>query len=93
MSVAIQTLENPCHQPCPDMASYSLTREQKERGLTFLQRTRKELRDRQLASLRETRAKLQAQERNSDSITEQIRLSKQIRKIELEANSVIERWS
>ncbi|MGF1842479.1 hypothetical protein L4C39_04690 [Vibrio clamense] len=93
MSVAIQTLDNPCHQPCPDMPFHSLTREQKERGLTFLQRTRNELRDRQLTSLRETRAKLQAQERNSDSITEQMRISKEIRKIDSQANRVIERWS
>lgn len=93
MSVAIQTLDNPCHQPCPDMPFHSLTREQKERGLTFLQRTRNELRDRQLASLRKTRSQLLAQEKASSSIAEQIRLSKQIRKIELEANSVKERWS
>ncbi|UTZ28438.1 hypothetical protein HB761_17250 [Vibrio campbellii] len=34
---------NPCHLPCPDLEHYSLTQEDKERGLICLERVRKEL--------------------------------------------------
>lgn len=33
----------PCHLPCPDMNHHSLTREDKERGLVWIQKVRAEL--------------------------------------------------
>jgi hypothetical protein len=33
---------NPCHLPCPDLEHYSLTKEDKERGLICLEKVRNE---------------------------------------------------
>ncbi|MEZ8921625.1 hypothetical protein AB4270_05445 [Vibrio cyclitrophicus] len=86
---AIPPLEN----PCPDLPCWSLNREQKERGLTFLQRTRKELGERQLEPLRSRRAELQAQYARSDSNAERQRLSREINRIDANAQDVLSRWS
>ncbi|MGF1840972.1 hypothetical protein [Vibrio atlanticus] len=88
-SVAIPPLEN----PCPDLPCWSLNREQKERGLTFLERTRKELGERQLQPLRLRRAKLQAQYTKSDCNAERKRLSREINRIDANAQDVLSRWS
>ncbi len=47
MTIAIQ-----CHQPCPDMPSYGLNKQQKQRGLEKLRQVRKALGEKQLAELR-----------------------------------------
>ncbi|HHY0576185.1 TPA: hypothetical protein ACVU5O_003257 [Vibrio parahaemolyticus] len=33
--MSIQTFTEPCHLPCPDLPHYSLTKEDKERGLRY----------------------------------------------------------
>tara|TARA_Y100000588_G_scaffold122336_1_gene134035 strand:+ start:532 stop:825 length:294 start_codon:yes stop_codon:yes gene_type:complete len=86
---AIPPLEN----PCPDLPCWSLNREQKERGLTFLQRTRKELGERKLKPLRSRRAELQAQYANTNSNIERQRLSREIHRIDASAQDVLSRWS
>ncbi len=48
MSVATQTLGEPCHMPCPDLGCYSLNAVQKARGLENLQNVRHSLKERQL---------------------------------------------
>ncbi len=56
MSVATVEHSNldvpPLENPCPDLPCWSLNREQKERGLSALQRTRRELGERQKAKSR-----------------------------------------
>ncbi|MFS1891804.1 hypothetical protein [Vibrio lentus] len=86
---AIPPLEN----PCPDLPCWSLNREQKERGLSALQRTRRELGERQLKPLRSRRAELQAQYARSDSNAERQRLSREIHRIDVNAQDVLSRWS
>ncbi|AUI87685.1 hypothetical protein BS333_14860 [Vibrio azureus] len=51
---------NPCHLPCPDLEHYSLTKEDKERGLIQLAKVRKELAAKREATetLRERRKRL-----------------------------------
>ncbi|ERM57989.1 hypothetical protein [Vibrio cyclitrophicus] len=97
MSVATVEHSNqalpPLENPCPDLPCWSLNREQKERGLTFLQRTRKELGERQLEPLRSRRAELQAQYARSDSNAERQRLSREINRIDANAQDVLSRWS
>lgn len=88
-SVAIPPLEN----PCPDLPCWSLNREQKERGLTFLERTRKELGERQLQSLRERRNDLLKQFDSSDSRSEQARIDRELRAIDSGVKDVQSRWS
>ncbi|EPM5661023.1 hypothetical protein ACTNLV_001886 [Vibrio alginolyticus] len=41
--MSIQTFTEPCHLPCPDLPHYSLTKEDKERGLVWLEKVRAEL--------------------------------------------------
>lgn len=87
--VGVPPLEN----PCPDMPCWSLNREQKERGLKLLERTRKELGERQLKPLRSKREELQAQYSKSDCRAEQMRLSREINRIDANAKDVLSRWS
>lgn len=88
-SVAIPPLEN----PCPDLPCWSLNREQKERGLTFLERTRKEIGERQLKSLGEKRNDLLKQFNASDSRLEQVRIDRELRAIDSSVKDVQSRWS
>ena len=97
MSVVIVEHSNldvpPLENPCPDLPCWSLNREQKERGLSALQRTRRELGERQLEPLRSRRAELQAQYARSDSNAERQRLSREINRIDANAQDVLSRWS
>ena len=97
MSVATVEHSNqavpPLENPCPDLPCWSLNREQKERGLSALQRTRRELGERQLEPLRSRRAELQAQYARSDSNAERQRLSREINRIDANAQDVLSRWS
>ncbi|PMK99880.1 hypothetical protein BCT90_02940 [Vibrio lentus] len=97
MSVATVEHSNqavpPLENPCPDLPCWSLNREQKERGLSALQRTRRELGERQLEPLRSRRAELQAQYARSDSNAERQRLSREINRIDVNAQDVLSRWS
>ncbi|KZX67033.1 hypothetical protein A3712_16215 [Vibrio sp. HI00D65] len=83
----------PLENPCPDLPCWSLNREQKERGLTFLQRTRQELGERKLKPLRSKRAELQALYSKSDCRAEKMRLSREINRIDASAQDVLSRWS
>ncbi|GEM77578.1 hypothetical protein [Vibrio sagamiensis] len=51
---------NPCHLPCPDLEHYSLTKEDKERGLIQLAKVRKEFAAKraETETLRERRKRL-----------------------------------
>ncbi len=40
--MSAKTVTPPCHLPCPDLEHYSLTKEDKERGLICLEKVRKE---------------------------------------------------
>ena len=97
MSVATVEHSNldvpPLENPCPDLPCWSLNREQKERGLSALQRTRRELGERKLKPLRSRRAELQAQYARSDSNAERQRLSREINRIDANAQDVLSRWS
>ena len=83
----------PLENPCPDLPCWSLNREQKERGLSALQRTRRELGERQLKPLRSQREKLKAQFSQSNCSAEQMRLSREINRIDANAQDVLSRWS
>ncbi|WP_017630444.1 hypothetical protein [Vibrio sp. 624788] len=83
----------PLENPCPDLPCWSLNREQKERGLSALQRTRRELGERQLKPLRSQREKLKAQFSQSNCSAEQMRLSREINRIDANAKDVLSRWS
>lgn len=97
MSVATVEHSNldvpPLENPCPDLPCWSLNREQKERGLTFLERTRKELGERQLQSLGEKREGLLKQFSLSDSRSEQVRIDRELRAIDISVKDVQSRWS
>ncbi|MEZ8656819.1 hypothetical protein AB6D60_22935 [Vibrio splendidus] len=97
MSVATVEHSNlevpPLKNPCPDLPCWSLNREQKERGLSALQHTRRELGERQLKPLRSKREELQALFSQSDCRAEQMRLSREINRIDANAQDVLSRWS
>ncbi|TMX64584.1 hypothetical protein [Vibrio rotiferianus] len=93
MSEAIPVYSAPCHLPCPDMAAYSLNQEQKTKGLEKLQEVRASLKERRLNALLTERAELVAQGESTDSFTEQSKLKRKIKLIDLEASRVKQRWS
>lgn len=43
---------NPIHRPCPDLPAYSLSQEQKAKGLAMLKRVKAQVRDGILSKLR-----------------------------------------
>ncbi|CDT98702.1 conserved hypothetical protein [Vibrio coralliirubri] len=88
-SNAIPPLEN----PCPDLPCWSLNREQKQRGLSGLQRAKKSVGERLLKPLREQRAELQDQFTNTECRAEQMRLSREIHRIDANAKDILSRWS
>jgi len=45
-------IEDPIHQPCPDLPCYSLTRDQKTKGLAILKQVRETLGNKQVERLR-----------------------------------------
>ncbi|MDC5855511.1 hypothetical protein [Vibrio europaeus] len=91
--MSIQTFTEPCHLPCPDMVAHSLNKEQKAKGLENLQEVRANLKERRLNSLLSQRAKLVAQGENTHSLTEQLKLKREIKLIDLEASRFKQRWS
>ncbi|CAH8197288.1 hypothetical protein [Vibrio aestuarianus] len=94
MSVAIQSFEAACHQPCPDMPHHSLNAAQKQKGLACLQRVRAELREKMLVPLRKQRAELVA--KAGDEETSPIKrslLMQEISRIDAKAQRIIDRWS
>ena len=93
MSEAIQEYSAPYHSPCPDMAAYSLNQEQKAKGLEKLQEVRASLKERRLNALLTERAELVAQGESTESFTEQSKLKRKIKLIDLEASRVKQRWS
>lgn len=50
--MSIQTFTEPCHMPCPDMAAYSLNKEQKAKGLEMLKKVKAQVREGMLSNLR-----------------------------------------
>lgn len=83
-----------CHRECPDLACYSLNAEQKAQGLINLQKVRSSLKEKQLQPLRVQRKELVAQATHQDtSAVEQARISKEIRRIDSQAQRISERWS
>ena len=86
---AVPPLEN----PCPDLPCWSLNQEQKVRGLTFLQRTKKELGERQLQPLRIERKELQEKYDSSDCRIQQLHIARQIKSIDASAMDIQSRWS
>ena len=43
---------NPIHRPCPDLPAYSLSQEQKAKGLAMLKQVKAQVRDSVLSKLR-----------------------------------------
>lgn len=91
--MTIPVYSDPCHMPCPDLVAYSLNKEQKAKGLENLQEVRASLKERRLNSLLSQRAKLVAQGESTDSLTEQLKLKREIKLIDLEASRFKQRWS
>ncbi|AYV21102.1 hypothetical protein [Vibrio mediterranei] len=91
--MTIQVYSDPCHLPCPDLPHHSLTKEDKQRGLSFLKRTKQELCDKQLAPLREQMTTLKEQGRASDDQAEQRRIGSEIEKLKSQAQRIQDRWS
>ena len=89
LKVDVPPLEN----PCPDLVCWSLNREQKERGLALLQRTRKELGERQLRSLYQTREALLNQFNSSDDRLEQARIDRELKALDFSEKDIQSRWS
>ncbi|NOH22355.1 hypothetical protein [Vibrio europaeus] len=50
--MSIQTFIEPYHLPCPDMAAYSLNKEQKAKGLEMLKKVKAQVREGMLSNLR-----------------------------------------
>ncbi|EGQ7792751.1 hypothetical protein I6Y99_003338 [Vibrio parahaemolyticus] len=93
MSEAIQEYSAPYHSPCPDMAAYSLTQEQKIQGLEKLKQVKANLKESRLRTLLSDRAVLVEKGENSQSTIEQSKLKRQIKLIDLEASRLKQRWN
>ena len=81
------------HRPCPSLSCYSLNKEQKERGLENLTKVREQLKNRQLQPLREQGKALQAQGKETEDVAEQLRISRQLKKLQSQAEQISQRWS
>lgn len=83
----------PLANPCPDMPHYALSHEDKVRGLASLQKVRAQMREEQLARLYSRRSELVQHYEESNKLSEQQRIRHEIRKIDLQATHISERWS
>ena len=81
------------HMPCPDMNCYSLNKEQKSRGLENLAKVRAQLKEKQLQPLREEGKALQAKGQQSEDAGEKVRITKQMKKLQDQAERIAQRWS
>lgn len=86
------TLRVPCHQPCPDRLSHSMTEQDKRRGYRFLKRIRYELCQGQLAPLRREHDGLVRQLCESTHPRQQVRLRIRLRYVERRMREVSQRW-
>lgn len=94
MSVAHQTMVEPCHKPCPDLSCYSLNAAQKAKGLVNLKKVRSELKEKQLEPLRVKRKELVEKAKHEDTRQlERARIHEEIQRIDRQAQRIQERWS
>ncbi|MFA0604929.1 hypothetical protein [Vibrio amylolyticus] len=93
MSVATSISLEQCHRPCPDMRHHSLTQEDKARGLSFIERTRSQLRQSQLTPLQEEYSTLTEQEKKCHDFFELKRINARLRQLDKQMEQISTRWS
>ncbi len=94
MSVEISPTRPACHRRCPDLLQSRFDENHKAIGLSWINKIRKDVREKQLTPLRTQRTELVNKANNEDTTPlERTRLAKEIDRIDRKAQRIQERWS